>query len=131
MADPFTSSMSAAASGMRAQTHRMRIISENVANTDTPGYHRKTLSFDNEFDAARNVSLVHVNRIATDRSPLEVVYDPTHPLADQDGNIEMSNVNTLIEIADSREANRSYQANLSMFQQARSMYSSLLDILKR
>lgn len=131
MVDSFAKTMNAAASGMRAQGFRLRVIGENVANTDTPGYHRKTLSFDNVFDRKRDVNLVLPGRVSTDSAPLEIVHDPSHPLADESGNVEMSNVNMLIEMADAREANRSYQANLSMFQQARTMYSSLLDILRR
>lgn len=131
MTDFFANSMSAAASGMRAQGHRMRIISENIANADTPGFHRKTISFDDVYNAASDVSLVKIGSVSKDQSPLEVVHDPSNPLADENGDVRMSNVNTLLEIADSREANRSYQANLSMFQQAREMYSSLLQILKR
>ncbi len=131
MTDFFANSMSAAASGMRAQGHRMRVISENIANADTPGFHRKTIAFDDVFDAASGASHVKVTGLAKDSSPLQVIHDPSNPLANENGDVEMSNVNMLLEIADSREANRSYQANLSMFQQAREMYSSLLQILKR
>lgn len=131
MTDSFANALSAAASGMRAQGYRMRIISENVANTDTPGYHRKTVSFDNVFDAAQHLNLVSAGRVSLDQAPLEIMHAPSHPMADDNGNVEMSNVNLLVEMADGREANRSYQANLSMFQQARTMYSSLLDILRR
>ncbi len=127
----FVKSMTAAASGMRAQGFRMRVVSENVANTDTPGYHRKMLSFNNIFDAKTNANLVNVNRLSLDKSPLEELYDPSHPMADENGNVKMSNVNLMIEMADGREASRSYEANLATFQQARQMYSSLLDILKR
>jgi len=127
----FLNSMDAAASGMRAQGLRLRVISENVANTDTPGYQRKLLSFDNEFNAAKGVNLVSVKDVSLDNSPLSTIYDPAHPMADENGNVQMSNVNLMIEMADGREANRSYEANLSMFQQARQMYSSLLDILRR
>ena len=127
----FMKSMSAAASGMRAQGFRMRVVSENIANNDTPGYHRKLVSFDNEFNRQTGVNGVNVNKLSLDRSPLEKTYNPAHPMADESGNVEMSNVNLMVELADSREANRSYEANLAMFQQARRMYSGLLNILNR
>ncbi len=129
--NPFSKSMDAASSGMRAQGFRMRVISENVANNDTPGYHRKTVSFDNVFDTKLNMNRVKVDRMQLDQSPLEKMYDPAHPMADENGEVEMSNVNIMTEMADGREASRSYEANLAMFQQARQMYSSLLGILKR
>ena len=127
----FIKSMSAAASGMHAQGFRMRVVSENVANTDTPGYHRKTISFKNAYDAAAESNRVAVGRVSLDQSPLEEKYDPSHPMANENGYVEMSNVNLMMEMADGREANRSYEANLATFQQARKMYSSLLDLLKR
>lgn len=127
----FLKSMSAAASGMDAQGFRMRVVSENIANADTPGYRRKTMSFDNVYDRAKQVDTVAVRNLATDQSPLEIVNNPSHPLADIDGNVEMSNVSLMIEMADGREASRSYEANLATFQQARQMYSSLLDLLRR
>ncbi|MHA7873203.1 MAG: flagellar basal body protein, partial [Hyphococcus sp.] len=78
----FLKSMTAAASGMRAQGFRMRVVSENIANVDTPGYHRKTVSFDNVFDRKQGVNAVKVDRMALDQSPLETKYDPAHPMAD-------------------------------------------------
>ena len=129
--DSLTNSMNAAASGMRAQGFRMRVVSENIANTDTPGYQRKTLSFDNAYDPETKLNLVKVDRMALDKSPVERVYDPAHPMADESGHVSLSNVSIMMEMADGREASRSYEANLATFQQARQMYSSLLDILKR
>ncbi len=127
----FEKSMTAAASGMRAQGMRMRVVSENIANADTPGYHRKTLSFDNAFNRETGVNTVNPGKMSLDQSPLETTYNPSHPMADENGNVEMSNVNLMVEMADGREARRSYEANLAMFQQARRMYSSLLNILNR
>jgi flagellar basal-body rod protein FlgC len=127
----FLKAMSAAASGMNAQGFRMRVVSENVANSDTPGYHRKTMTFDNVFDASAGVNRVRIGRVSLSGAPLEEKYDPSNPLADESGYIEMSNVNLMMEMADAREANRSYEANLASFQQARQMYSSLLELLKR
>jgi len=123
--------MNAAASGMRAQGFRIRVVSENIANTDTPGYHRKLLSFNNAFDNKTNMNLVAVDRLSLDQSDLQEKYNPAHPMADENGNVKMSNVNLMMEMADGREATRSYEANLATFQQARQMYSSLLDILRR
>jgi flagellar basal-body rod protein FlgC len=127
----FLKSMNAASSGMRAQGFRMRVVSENIANIDTPGYHRKTLSFGNVFSSKTGVNNVKVDRMALDQSPLQTSYNPSHPMADESGNVELSNVNLMIEMADGREASRSYEANLAMFQQARRMYSGLLNILNR
>lgn len=127
----FVNSMNAAASAMRTQGFRIRVVSENVANTDTPGYRRKLLSFDTIVDRQANMRLVAPGRISFDESPLDEKYDPAHPLADENGVVKMSNVNMVMEMADGREASRSYEANLATFQQARKMYSSLLDVLRR
>ncbi len=127
----FSKSMDVAASGMQSQGFRMRVISENVANADTPGYRRKTISFDNAFDPTINANKVKVDRLSLDNAPLEEVYNPSHPMADENGNVKMSNVKLMVEMADGREAHRSYEANLATFQQARQMYASLLDLLKR
>lgn len=127
----FMNSMEAAASGMRAQGVRMRVVSENIANADTPGYQRKLLSFNTMLDSASRTTLVSADRISLDRSALEQKYDPSHPMADENGNVEMSNVKLLVEMADGREASQSYEANLATFKQAREMYASLLDVLKR
>lgn len=122
--------MAAAASGMRAQSARIRLSSENIANADTPGYRRKTVSFEETFQAG-DTRAVATGPVRLDRSELPRIFDPTHPLAGDDGYYRGSNVDMLVEIADAREANRSYQANLRMFDQARQMASSLLDLLRR
>jgi flagellar basal-body rod protein FlgC len=126
----FSDALSVTASGLRAQAARLRTVSENIANADTPGFHRKTLSFHEAmgFDAAGQVE---PGPVRLDRSPLQTVYDPSHPLAGPDGNYEGSNVNLLIEIADAREAARSYEANLKMFEQLRQMSTALMDLLRR
>lgn len=129
--DSFTQAMSAAASGMNAQGFRMRIVSENIANVETPGYQRKLTSFGNVFDREAGVSKVQVGRVTLDGAPLEERFNPSHPMADEAGYVEMSNVNMMMELADAREASRSYEANLATFQQARQMYASLLGLLKR
>lgn len=121
------SSMSFAASGMEAQATRLRHVSENVANADTPGYHRKVISFEEEMESG----LVKVGKVRLDQSDLVRVYDPGHPLADETGYFDGSNVDLVIEIADAREAQRSYEANLKIFDQARQMTQSLFDLLRR
>ena len=123
--------MTAASSGMDAQATRLRIVSENIANVDTPGFRRKTLTFSelvNEPDDARAVA---AGRVSLDQSELERVFDPAHPLANGDGYYDGSNVDLVIEIADAREAQRSYEANLKMFDQTRQMSSSLMELLRK
>ena len=126
MAELLTS-MTFAASGMEAQAARLRHTSENIANADTPGYRRKTVSFREVVEGGR----VEVGPVRLDRSELTRVYDPGHPLADENGYYDGSNVDLIIEIADAREAQRSYDANLRMFDQARQMTASLFELLRR
>lgn len=121
----FSTALSISASGMRAQTTRLRHLSENIANADTPGYHRKTVAFD------LNDGLVKTGPVQLDQAPLERVYDPTNPLSDNTGHYNGSNVDLMIEVADSREAQRSYQANLRMFDQIRKMQSDLMQLLQK
>ncbi|MEM9724057.1 MAG: flagellar basal body rod protein FlgC [Pseudomonadota bacterium] len=118
-------------SGMSAQSERMRLISENVANADTPGYQRKLPSFAETVDRETGASLVELDRVSLDQRPLREVYDPDHPLADDKGVVQLSNVNMITEIADAREAQRSFEANLQIFDQARRMYGGVLDLLRR
>lgn len=114
------------ASGMEAQAMRLRHVSENIANADTPGYHRKMVEFLVERDGT-----VMTGPVRLDQSPLEQIYAPGNPLSDESGHYEGSNVDLVIEIADAREAQRSYEANLQMFDQARQMAQGLLDLLRR
>ena len=123
--------LSAASSGMASQSKRIRVVSENVANVDTPGYRRKLVSFENAISANGRGSVVEAGKISLDKSDLKEVFDPSHPMADANGNLSMSNVNLAVEIADAREAQRSYEANLSIFDQARRMYGGVLDLLRR
>lgn len=123
--------MSAAAGGMRAQSVRLRLIGENVANADTPGYHAKRVSFEAVLDRATGAAGVEPGRVRLDRSPFRESYEPGHPLADERGIVTYSNVEPLIEMTDAREANRSFQANLTIFDQARRMYGAVLDLLRR
>ena len=118
--------LSLSASGMEARAMRLRHLSENIANADTPGYHRKTMSFRELAEG-----LVAPGPVRLDRSALRDIYDPGHPLADETGHFQGSNVDLVIEIADAREAQRSYEANLRMFDQARQMAQSLFELLRR
>lgn len=127
----FAKTSAIAASGLRAQAYRLQIVAQNVANADTPGYRRKTISFDQSFDRATQTEAVKVSKIGLDPSPRERVFEPAHPLADAEGYVEGSNVNVITELADAKEANQSYQAGLQIVAQVRQMYSNLLEILKR
>jgi flagellar basal-body rod protein FlgC len=135
--DPLNASQKIAAAGLDVQSHRMRVISENMANAQstgkTPGsdpYQRKTITFENTFDEALGVDLVEVEQIGVDPTPFRVERDPGHPAADADGMVKYPNVNTLIEMGDMREANRSYEANLQMMKQSRAMVMMTLDLLR-
>lgn len=137
MVDPLKVSQGIAAAGLDVQSHRMRIIAENMANAqstaNTPGgdpYTRKTIVFSNDFDEALGVNLVGVEQIGKDPSPYRVERNPSHPAADADGNVKYPNVNILVEMADMRESNRSYEANLQMMKQSRSMVMMTIDMLR-
>ena len=123
--------MEIAGSGMAAQAARLRVSSENMANADTPGYRRKILPFETVMNHETGVGRVAPGRLYLDRSELQRIQDPSHPLANGNGYYETSNVDMIIEIADAREAQRSYEANVKMFDQARKMASSLLELLRR
>ena len=114
-------------SGLKAQAARLRHVSENIANADTPGYRRKTIPF----EASAPGGLVGIGEMQLDRSPLPKLFDPGHALADEEGYYEGSNVDLLIEITDAREAQRSYEANLKMFDQIRQMKQGLLDLIRK
>ena len=126
----FSTAMSVASSGMKAQANRLRHVSENIANTDTPGYRRKTVTFEQVLQGADS-GQVQAGPVQLDRADLARVYDPSHPLADGEGYHLGSNVNLILEIADAREAQRSYEANLKMFDQVRQMSTALMDLLRR
>lgn len=127
----FSKALDVSTSGLQAQAARLRHLSENISNADTPGYRRKTIPFRTEFDAGSGVAKVEVGRVSLDKTELERVFDPSHPMADESGHFDGSNVNLLIELADAREAQRSYEANLKMFEQARQMSSGLMQLLRR
>ena len=129
-------SLSISASGLRAQSLRMRVIAENLANADsvgdTPGsdpYRRRVASFKAEVDANGGAG-VEVRGIQADQSELPRVYQPGNPAADQDGYVKMPNVNTLVEAADMKAAQRSYEANLNAIESARNLTMRTIDLLK-
>ncbi len=125
------------ASGMRAQSVRMRVISENLANANSVApspnedpYRRKVVSFEDEMDRQTGVELLKVNKIDEDPSKFESKYDPGHPAADANGYVKMPNVNPFVEMMDMRQAQRSYEANLTMIETAKSMLSKTVEILR-
>lgn len=125
------------AAGMQAQNARMRTIAENLANADsladTPGadpYRRKMLTFKTVLDRASGVAIVQPDKVIKDRSEFQKRFDPSHPGADADGYVMAPNVNTLIEAMDMRQAQRSYEANLSVIEIAKSMLLRTIDILR-
>ncbi|NRP13139.1 Flagellar basal-body rod protein FlgC [Aliiroseovarius sp. xm-m-379] len=124
-------SAAAAASGMRSQAARLLHVSENIANADTPGYRRKLVSFNQVMESGRATGLVEPGQVHLDQTTLPSVYDPSHPMANDQGYYDGSNVDLVVEIADAREAQRSYEANLKMFDQTRQMSKGLLDLLRR
>jgi flagellar basal-body rod protein FlgC len=138
MADQLFNSMKISAMGMKAQGARVRVITENIANADTtavtPGgdpYRRQVITFKNELDRKNGLDLVQVNSINGDtKTPFTQKYIPGHPAADANGYVKMPNVNSLVEIMDVREAQRSYEANLGMIEQTRSMAMRTIDVLR-
>ncbi|MCL4765794.1 MAG: flagellar basal body rod protein FlgC [Hyphomicrobiaceae bacterium] len=137
MIDPLQASLRIAGSGLEVQSKRVRIVSENLANAHSTGsvsgadpYIRKTISFESEMDRVSGANLVRVDRIDLDRSPFRTEHDPGHPAADADGYVKLPNVNVLVEMADMREANRSYEANLQVIRQTREMISMTIDLLR-
>lgn len=125
------------ASGMDAQTTRLRVVAENLANQDTTGstpgadpYRRKTITFATKMDNALGVETVQVKQIGRDESNLPLRYDPANPAANAQGYVKLPNVNSFVEMMDMREAERSYNANLSVMQATRSMLNRTIEMLK-
>jgi flagellar basal-body rod protein FlgC len=125
------------AAGMDVQAERLRVVAQNLANQDTtaamPGadpYRRRTISFEAVMDTTAGGETVKVKDIGTDRTAFPQKYDPANPAADSQGYVKLPNVNSFMEIMDMREAERSYNANLSVMQASRSMANRTIDILK-
>lgn len=135
--DPLIAASRVAQSGMFAQSERLRVVAENMANANStarvPGgdpYARKTVTFRSEFNDLIGQDVVQISSIDRDRAPFRVEREPGHPAADEQGFVKYPNVEPLVELADMREANRSYLANLQMVKSAREAVSLLLDVLK-
>jgi flagellar basal-body rod protein FlgC len=137
MSSDLFSSLGVSASGLRAQSTRLRVIAENLANADTTGakpgeapYRRKTISFGSVLDQATGLEEVAVGEIAPDPAPFPLAYEPGSPAADADGYVRRPNVNALVEMVDMREATRSYEANLKTLETSRDMLQRALDLLR-
>ena len=133
----FLKSMQIAASGLRAQTGRMQVIAENVANADStaqrPGgdpYRRKIPTFRTEMDRALEANTVTLGKIRSDPTDFRTKYEPGHPAADQNGYVKYPNVNSVIELNDMREAQRSYEANVNVITATRRMIQRTIDLLR-
>ncbi|MGF1457228.1 MAG: flagellar basal body rod protein FlgC [Alphaproteobacteria bacterium] len=136
--DPLALTMRVAAAGLEAQSTRMRVVSENIANVNSTGtapgvepFRRKTIQFENLLDRRMGVHFVQVKDIGVDKSAFRSVHSPGHPSADENGYVLHPNVNALIEMTDLREASRSYEANLNVIEQARSMLTRTVGLLER
>jgi flagellar basal-body rod protein FlgC len=137
MSDPLIASLKAASNGLFAQSTRMRVISENIANAETTGktagsdpYQRKTVNFESVTDESQDVDLVQVQDISRDEAPFRTEYMPGHPAADAKGNVKLPNVDMLTEMADMREASRSYTANTQVIKQVREIASMTIDLMR-
>lgn len=135
--DPIDATMKIATSGMKAQSLRLRVVSENVANAASTGnapgadpYRRKTVTFQGVLDRKIGAEVVGRGKVGTDKSEFRLTYDPSHPAADQRGYVKMPNVNSVIEMADMREASRSYEANVTVIEQAKAMSARTLDLIR-
>ena len=133
----FGRSMGIATSGLRAQAGRIKVISENIANADSTAqtagadpYRRKVPTFSSALDRALDAKVVTLGKVATDRSDFRTKYEPSNPAADQTGYVKYPNVNSLVEMTDMRDAQRSYEANLNIIGATRRMIQRTLDILK-
>ena len=133
----FVKTLAVAASGLRAQVGRMRIISENIANADsvaqTPGgdpYRRRIVTFSSELDRTLGAHVVKLGGVETDNSDFQIKHEPGNPAADKNGDVKYPNVNALVEMTDLRDAQRSYEANLNVITATRRMLQRTIDILK-
>jgi flagellar basal-body rod protein FlgC len=137
MTDAMQASLRIAASGLQAQSTRLRVVSENIANAQSTGpaagaapYARKTVSFESAIDRASGANLVEIKSIGVDSTPFKLERDPGNPAADADGMVMMPNVDVMVELADMREANRSYEANLQVAKQSADMLSMTVNLMK-
>jgi len=134
----FSNSMTIAAAGMRVQSDRMKVIAENIANADStsqkPGgdpYRRKVSTVTQNFDRELGVNLVETGKTVEDKSDFRSQYDPGNPTADSKGYVKLPNVDPLIEIMDMREAQRSYEADLTVMTSTKQMMSEAVGLLNK
>ncbi|MGL4395225.1 MAG: flagellar basal body rod protein FlgC [Hyphomicrobium sp.] len=137
MMDPLRASVGIAASGLEAQSTRLRILSENLANAQSTGatagsdpYRRKLISFESTLDEVTGDQGVQVANIERSKAPFRTEFNPDHPAADATGTVKLPNVNILVEMADMREASRGFEANLQVIKQARELVSMTIDLLR-
>jgi flagellar basal-body rod protein FlgC len=134
----FSKSMAVAASGMRAQTDRMKTIAENIANASSTSpvkgadpYRRKIATIKPDFDRELDATLVAAGKPIPDKSDFRSQYDPGNPNADKQGYVKLPNVDSLVEIMDMREAQRSYEADLSVMESTKQMLAKTVDLLNK
>jgi flagellar basal-body rod protein FlgC len=132
----FTTSLYIAAAGLRAQSGRMRIIAENLANADSVSangqpYRRRIATINSEFDRELSATVVRLGDPVPDQADFRLQYDPGNPAADKQGYVHLPNVNALVEMMDMRDAQRSYEANLQVMEGARAMLARTVDLLRR
>ena len=137
MPNDLASALAISASGMRAQGFRLKVVAQNIANasstSDKTGgdpYRRKIVNFANVLDKELGTHLVEIKKLNEDKSQFRLQYDPNHPAANEEGFVQMPNVNSLVEMMDMREAQRSYEANLNMIEASKNMMSKTIGLLR-
>jgi len=135
--DNLAATFTVAGSGIFAQSQRIRVASENLANAESTGaspganpYTRKVISFESELDEASGANLVRAGDTELDSSPYRIERMPGHPAADQNGNVKLPNVNMLVELSDIREGTRTYDANVQVIKEAQNLVTTTIDLLK-
>ena len=134
--DNLQNSFYIAGAGLKVQGRRLKVIAQNIANRDStsqvPGgdpYRRQIITFKNSLDRAMGVDMVQVGKITQDNAAFTMEYNPSHPGANEEGYVKLPNVNSLIEVTDMREAQRSYEANLGVIKAARTMISRTIELM--
>lgn len=124
-------------SGLKAQQDRLKVVSQNIANSESVGtrdgqlpYRRKTISFKNALDRETGMQMVKTNKVGTDKSDFVKKYEPAHPQADDQGYVLYPNVSSISEMMDMREARRGYEANLNVIESSKSMLSQTINLLR-
>jgi flagellar basal-body rod protein FlgC len=137
MAADLNTSLQVSAAGMDAQTARIKIVAENLANQNTTGstpgaeaYRRRTVSFQSSLDKVLGVETVGVKKVGVDKSDQPLKYDPGNPAADKNGYVKLPNVNSFVELMDMRDAEQAYSANLNVASTTRTMLNRTLDLIK-